>query len=488
MPHALSYSRPAYDRPTEADRGARTQRKLGDRFLLLLCFALLGYALGGRGFAYLGIAPIYIGEFVLGVGLIAFLTTRQWSRVMRLAPAMMLVPLVVWGTVRLVPGIEEYEIFAVRDAVIWGYAAFAFFVAASVIAQPHRLPQLIERYRTFTKIFLIAMPIVFAIYRFTGSAMPLWPGTNIKILQEKEGDVLVHLSGILAFWMADPKRKVSWIWTSLLTLNMCLMGVVDRAGLLTFGAIMILCLFAKPRHEAAWRTISMLALAGVLLWASSFRLEIPGGKGRDISAERFVESFRSMFGESKSAADESNKEWRLEWWKTIIGYTFNGEYFWTGKGFGVNLATDDGFQLSSDESLRSPHSIHMNVLARMGVPGIAIWLLMHATWLYCVGDAYLRSRRRNHRIWCGLFLFLFAYYLAFMINGSFDVFIEGPMGGVWFWTIYGTGVAALWAYRHRPDVFADDNNEGLTIADEGSGRAQLLPAAGWRRPGLPVGA
>src|SRR3954470_24965174 len=236
MPHALSYSNLAHERT--ADRGAQTRSKLGDRFLLLLSIALMGYALGGRGFAYLGIAPIYVCEFFLAVGLLAFLMTRHWSRVMRLAPAMMLVPLVAWGTVRLVPGIEEYKIIAVRDAVIWGYAAFAFFVAALLIAQPQRLPQLIDRYRTFTKIFLIGMPIVFAIYRFSGAAMPLWPGTNIKVLQEKEGDALVHLSGILAFWMADPKRKVGWAWASMLTLNMALMGVVDRAGLLTFCVVM----------------------------------------------------------------------------------------------------------------------------------------------------------------------------------------------------------------------------------------------------------
>src|SRR5439155_17415528 len=154
-----------------------------------------------------------------------------------------------------------------------------------------------------------------------------WPNSGLKILQEKEGDVLVHLAGILAFWMADPKYKVKWIWASLLTLNMCLMGVIDRAGLVTFAAVMILCLIAKPRHEAAWRTISMLLCGLVLLWASSFRMEIPGGKGREISIEQFVESFRSIFGRSESLGMESNKEWRLQWWGEIIHYTFGGEYF-----------------------------------------------------------------------------------------------------------------------------------------------------------------
>ena len=28
----------------------------------------------------------------------------------------------------------------------------------------------------------------------------------------------------------------------------------------------------------------------------------------------------------------------------IIDYTVFGDYFWTGKGFGISLADDDGFQ------------------------------------------------------------------------------------------------------------------------------------------------
>ena len=49
-----------------------------------------------------------------------------------------------------------------------------------------------------------------------------------------------------------------------------------------------------------------------------------------------------------------------------------------------------------------------------------------------------------------LFLFLFAYWLAQIVNGSFAVYFEGPMGGIWFWTVYGVGMSALWLYRWRP--------------------------------------
>jgi O-antigen ligase len=130
----------------------------------------------------------------------------------------------------------------------------------------------------------------------------------------------------------------------------------------------------------------------------------------------------------------------------------------------------------------------------MGVPGAVAWIVMHGTWLYCIWRAYRRAKRGKQETWAGVFLFLVAYYSAFMINGSFDVFIEGPMGGIWFWTIFGTGVGALWCYRHRRDLFADTNdadredvNGQMQEIDASARRPQLLPAAGWRRPGLPLG-
>jgi hypothetical protein len=470
-----------------------TRRRLGDRWMLFLAVSLLGYALIGRGYAYAGYPPIYIGEILLLVGLIAFLMTAGWLRVMRMAPAIAALPLVLLGFFRMLPNLGEYGIEAARDAVIWAYAAFAIIVASLIVAQPDRLKLLIERYRLFTKIFLLGIPIAFLIYRFGRSFMVFWPGSESPVVQVKEGDVLVHLAGILAFWMADPKRNVRWFWAVVLTLNMAMMGVIDRAGIVSFGCVMIICMIAKPFHGAAWRTIAMMLVGVIILWASAIKIEVPGGKGRHISWDQFVVNFLSTFGSSQHGALESNKEWRLNWWGDIVDYTVNGKYFWTGKGFGINLADDDGYQVHEHSQLRSPHNVHMTVLARMGVPGAAAWVVMHGTWLYCVWSTYLRAKRRKEEAWAGVFLFLFAYYAAFMINGSFDVFIEGPMGGIWFWTIFGAGVGALWCYRYRRDLFTDstERHDGQQAAEEidaSARRPQLLPAAGWRRPGLPLGA
>ena len=78
-----------------------------------------------------------------------------------------------------------------------------------------------------------------------------------------------------------------------------------------------------------------------------------------------------MSGQSNTSNLEGTRAWRLQWWQDIIDYTVHGRYFWTGKGFGINLADDDDYQGTVNGlPNRSPHNIQMTVLARAGVPGL----------------------------------------------------------------------------------------------------------------------
>ena len=79
-----------------------------------------------------------------------------------------------------------------------------------------------------------------------------------------------------------------------------------------------------------------------------------------------------------------------------------------------------------------------------------LWGLTQLGWAVAVLRFYVKSRLNHHDDWSGLFLVLLVYWLGFMINATFDVFIEGPMGGIWYWSIYGVGLAGMWIYRRNP--------------------------------------
>jgi hypothetical protein len=343
---------------------------------------------------------------------------------------------------------------AVRDAAIWGYGLFALVVFAYLLDRPARLALLVRRYRSFSVIFLICTPIVWFAYRyFRTLPIPNWPWADVPFILPKGGDIQVHLAGILAFWVAGLGGAIARWKFLLLAFCLVTVGCFDRAGLLSFLAVFAVCFLAAPRDRSLWRLMALGTAALVVLAVADIRIKMPD-REREISFEQIVGNFAGLTGTSKTGDLDDTKEWRLNWWGDIVGYTVNGKYFWTGKGFGINLADDDGYQVEDDGSLRSPHNGHLAMLARAGVPGLALWALVHLSWGWAVAGGYFQCLRVGDQRWAALFLFLLAYGIAFMVNTTFDVFIEGPMGGIWYWSIYGAGLAALWLYRHDPAVLA----------------------------------
>lgn len=164
----------------------------------------------------------------------------------------------------------------------------------------------------------------------------------------------------------------------------------------------------------------------------------PGG--RPATIQQLVDNVLSLFGSSNDGSLEGTKQFRLAWWNEIVNYTLFGDHFWAGKGFGVNLADDDGFQSTADGSLRAPHNSHLTVLARMGVPGFALWLLLQATFAWSLVRAVRLARRQRDVGLATVGAFVLVYWCAMMIDTSFDPYLEGPQGGIWFWSVFGVGL------------------------------------------------
>jgi len=444
QPPFLSYQAPA----ARASQAALRRLRTGDRYFAVLCICLLGYALAGRGFAYIGVNPLFIGEIMLVIGVYVLLKAGVIKKLLGVRTLIPLVLFMGWGAACTIPYLEEYQKDAIRDAVVWGYGTYAFIVAGILIAAPTRLQKLVLYYRRFVFWFLILAPFTSVISSFFYEQIPQWPGSAVPIIQAKGGDLCVHLGGVFAFIVALGNGINPWVTAVLVPLNLGL-NLQGRAGMVAFFVAAFASFVLRPFHHRSMRILFVIGLLLFALWASDIRIE----KGaRELSFHQLVNSFKSIVGESDEAALDGTKEWRMNWWTDIVNYTVYGKYFWMGKGFGINLASADGYQTDADESLRSPHNGHMTMLARSGVPGLCIWLTVQATFGVMIVKSYFRARKRGHLNWSGMFLFLGAYWAAFMANTSFDVFIEGPMGGIWLWCIYGAGVAATYLYKRNPDL------------------------------------
>ena len=429
-------------------------------FLGVLAVLLIGYAFLGRGFAYVGVAPLYVGELALPVAILALLRGRKFGSLQPIH--VLLLAFMAWGAARTIPYLGTYGIDALRDAVSWGYAVYA--VAVAFILSPAYLRAGIDLYRRILPFILVWVPI--AAVLTTAVTLPTVPGSTVSIVVFKGGDFGVHLAGVAAFiflglYAAGPGRRLAepLLWALWLA-AVAVVGILNRGGLV--AASMSAAVVLYVRAAGRWLTLIFVAFAlmvPVILIDPAIKL----GSGREISVGQMVDNVASLIGEADNPGLEGTKEFRLRWWSTIVDYTIGGRYFWTGKGFGINLADADGFQPTADRSLRAPHNGHMEVLARMGVPGLVLWVSLNAAYGLSLLRAAARARGRGDQFWVQVLGFVFIYWLAALVNASFDPYLQGPQGGIWFWTMFGVGLAAV---RMSDGHAGDGERDGETAAPD----------------------
>jgi hypothetical protein len=434
-------------------------------FLGSLWILLLGYALLGRSFAYLGAPPIFVGELMLAFGIVAALVSRALPAVARCPVTWLIAALAVCGAVGTLPYLGLYGADALRDAVLWGYGAFALLVAACVLSTG-ALPAIVRQYSRWVMVFAAWPVCLVTINRLMGQDTLHMPGTGLPFFSSKPGDVGVHLAGAAAFVLVGlsgelsggehsrpNRRRVFWgAWTT----SLAFVAALSRGGFIAATTALFVLAAVKPiaigRRVAASALLAVAAGAVIVLVSATFGEPGPLAsttQERSISPGQIVENVLSISGR-QSAGDLTNtRTWRLDWWRQIVDYTVHGPYFWTGKGFGINLADDDGFQVARpDEApLRSPHNGFLTVLARMGVPGAVLFGILQVSFATSLLLAYLRAQRAGAHWWARLDLWILSYWAAFLVNALFDVFLEGPQGGICFWCLMGLGIAVLESQR-----------------------------------------
>src|SRR5262249_45925266 len=140
-----------------------------------------------------------------------------------------------------------------------------------------------------------------------------------------------------------------------------------REAMLVFIVGCSLASIFSPDHKALGRLSALVGVAvAVMCVLAALDIQFAGGGARTISVRQLVLNTTSIFTHAGSEQVQDTKEWRLNWWSDIIDYTVHGRYFWSGKGFGPNLADSDGYQTNNQEAgeppLRSPHNAHMTIL------------------------------------------------------------------------------------------------------------------------------
>ena len=428
----------------------------GDRYLAFLGFVLLGYALIGKGFAYLGLPPLYMGEIAFLSGIVVFLGTGVSFGALATLPALLLIALMALVLARTIPFVGIYGFDALRDSTIVMYGGFAFIMIGLLLEDARRINLVLHLYR----IMLTCVPVMFVcawLTKYWGEDIPKLFGP-VPIVQLGPSIVGTHLAGTMVFALIG-YRKVSVAWLLVWLATLALIGATNRGALLAALVPIAIAMLALRRYRLmiATAVVTVVTFAALLTIESAFGTyeEAKDSMDRPVSAHQLLENAKSVIGQSGGHQGEGTKRWRLNWWDIIINDTIHGPNFWTGRGFGLNLADADGFGGTSDRHdprppTRSPHNAHMTMLARAGVPGLLMWEIVLLSWFATMATAIVTARLRGHERWLELFVFVVCYLTAILINATFDVVLEGPMQGIWFWCLFGFGLGSVMIYRAQP--------------------------------------
>jgi O-Antigen ligase len=440
--------------------------------LRVLGIALVLYLTFGKGFAYAGVAPLFVGEVLLVTVVLAALgsdTALPRSAAAAIAALLTGVALVQLAVDRFTAADPWLE--SLRGIAPIYYSGFAFAVYAllrryEASAGPRAVMRVIDD--TFARaapIVVVLVVLVLAARTLGGPSFgPTWPISGGPLLITKATDIAVALSVVLPALLARPAgpptvRHRRW----LLALWVSIAVVVSFRSRAALGGLAIG--YAVARLSLARAVRGLLAVAILLLVLYVSGLTVTLGRQRELSFRSGVDSVASLVGIDENIDNPrltGTRNWRIAWWSDIWDDVTSRRMVLHGYGWGDNLAIRyDVVPPGADRDprvLRAPHSIFFSLAGRAGVLVAVGFLLVP---VLTVARSFTRRgpHDRSPAVEGARAGVAAAVVVAFS-----DVYLESPQGGIVLWSLIGF---LWWVDAPHDDEVADAMPEDPEAAPHG---------------------
>jgi hypothetical protein len=398
---------------------------LNRAYIKLYFLVLLLYVFFNKGVAY-----SYMAEILLVAGIfILFINRKQFE--IGLDRKQILVGIfILTSFIFTIVGIFQYTILNVlRDSLAFQYAWFVFIIYFFKNEYDFIWQKIIQIYKWVPFVLFLNFFLFYFVFLYLP---PINIFGNQNIIIYKNGDKSVHLliSTILMFLYTNQySRKWLVANTILIVINFLILLAFTRSGSVAYIlALFSFFFFSKEKilNESVRKLLKFVPIIMVIGMGLFVAIDIQGdAQGRTISLTQITDNFSSIVSTNIDGNLAENKVWRLIWWAKLVNESFTLQHFFVGKGLGMSLAGND--ILNTDDNLRSPHNFNLTILARFGYFVFIAWII----WLVSLFKPLFTRKL------AGKTLAITSILLAFIINGSFDVFFEGPMGAFPFWTFVG---------------------------------------------------
>jgi hypothetical protein len=377
-----------------------------------------------------GVAYTYLVEALWLFGILLLLMHRKKVELIWNKTTKLILFFIAISFLYILRGFFKYNIVdLIRDSFIFQYGWFVFIL----FLFKEKLEIIWETLFFIYKWFPFVALLNFILQYFVPFFETVTPFGGIPILLYKNGDMGVQLliSALLLLYTFENKTLKWRVLLSLvIALDFLILASYSRSGIVAFLASMLCFIYFNKDIQLQSRVRLLIKYLPIILFIVTpiyINIKVSENfQGRAVGLEQIKNNFSSIVGGTTDATSENNVVWRLVWWAKIIDYSLSSPNFFIGKGLGVNLATDDDI-ITLDDSLRSPHNFHLNIMSRFGVLLFMIWMYFLIKLLKPLFKKQLQGKR----------LLIGCILLAFLLNASFDVFLEGPMGAFPFWTWMG---------------------------------------------------
>ena len=398
---------------------------LNRAYLKLYFLVLMLYVFFNKGVAY-----SYMAEILLITGLFILFINRKKLEIGLDRKQIIVGIFLIISFLFILVGAFQYSILNVlRDSLAFQYAWFAFIIYFLKNEYDYIWQKIIQIYKWLPLVLFLNFILFYFVFLYLP---PINIFGNQNIIIYKNGDKSVHLlvSTILMFLYSEQYTR-KWLIanTILIVINFLILLAFTRSGTIAYILALFTFffflkeIFLNESLRKLLKYVPFIMLIGMGLFVV---IDIQAdAQGRTISLSQITDNFTSIVSSDIDGSLKDNKIWRLVWWVRLVNESFTLQHFFVGKGLGMSLAGND--ILNPDDNLRSPHNFHLTILARFGYFVFIAWII----WLVSIFKPLFTRKL------AGKTLAITSILLAFIINGSFDVFFEGPMGAFPFWTFVG---------------------------------------------------